>query len=56
MNKIHFLFNYEQSHLLGLSLLNTLISCLDTLLLLDSQYKLTDTLLNSQTAEEASTR
>jgi len=52
--KIHFLFNYEQSHQFGLRLLNVLISCLDTLLLLDSQFKVLDMMLASQTGEDVS--
>lgn len=47
-NKIHFLFNFEQSHIFGLRLLNALISCLDTLLLLDSQFKVVEALISSQ--------
>ncbi|TSP57610.1 Protein broad-minded [Bagarius yarrelli] len=38
--KVHSLFNYEQSHTFGLSL--------DSLLLLESQFKLSDILLQSQ--------
>uniref|UniRef100_A0A8C0GLA0 Protein broad-minded n=1 Tax=Chelonoidis abingdonii TaxID=106734 RepID=A0A8C0GLA0_CHEAB len=46
--KIHSLFNYEQSHIFGLRLLNVLCCDLDTLLLLESQYKLSQVLLNAQ--------
>ena len=53
-NKIHFLFNYEQSHVFGLRLMNALISCLDTQLLLDSQFKVVETLLASQAADDMS--
>ncbi|XP_041418668.1 protein broad-minded isoform X1 [Xenopus laevis] len=42
------LFNYEQSHMFGLRLLNVLCCNLDTLLLLESQYKVSDILLNAQ--------
>ncbi|XP_063299536.1 protein broad-minded isoform X1 [Pelobates fuscus] len=46
--KINSLFNYEQSHIFGLRLLSVLCCNLDTLLLLESQYKVSDVLLNSQ--------
>ncbi|XP_044866040.1 protein broad-minded isoform X2 [Mauremys mutica] len=46
--KIHSLFNYEQSHIFGLRLLSVLCCDLDTLLLLESQYKLSQVLLNAQ--------
>lgn len=51
-NKIHFLFNVEQSMMLGLNLLNSLAACLDTLLLLDSQFKVMQVLVASQCAED----
>ncbi|XP_067932583.1 protein broad-minded-like [Watersipora subatra] len=51
-DKMHFLFNVEQSHVFGLRLLNALTACLDTLLLLDSQFKVLDTLISSQTTDE----
>ncbi|XP_039384714.1 protein broad-minded isoform X2 [Mauremys reevesii] len=47
-SKIHSLFNYEQSHIFGLRLLSVLCCDLDTLLLLESQYKLSQVLLNAQ--------
>uniref|UniRef100_A0AAR2LDU1 Protein broad-minded n=1 Tax=Pygocentrus nattereri TaxID=42514 RepID=A0AAR2LDU1_PYGNA len=46
--KIHSLFNYEQSHTFGLRLLSVMCCNLDSLLLLESQYKLSDILLQSQ--------
>ncbi|XP_068087481.1 protein broad-minded isoform X2 [Hyperolius riggenbachi] len=46
--KINSLFSYEQSHIFGLRLLNVLCCNLDTLLLLESQYKVSETLLNAQ--------
>uniref|UniRef100_A0A8C5Q6I6 TBC1 domain family member 32 n=1 Tax=Leptobrachium leishanense TaxID=445787 RepID=A0A8C5Q6I6_9ANUR len=46
--KMNSLFNYEQSHIFGLRLLNVLCCNLDTLLLLESQYKVSDVLLNAQ--------
>lgn len=46
--KIHSLFNYEQSHIFGLRLLNVLCCELDTLLLLESQYKISEVLLDAQ--------
>nr|XP_028579121.1 protein broad-minded [Podarcis muralis] len=46
--KIHSLFNYEQSHIFGLRLLNVLCCDLDTLLLLESQYKVSEVLLDAQ--------
>ncbi|XP_026857483.2 protein broad-minded isoform X2 [Electrophorus electricus] len=46
--KIHSLFNYEQSHTFGLRLLSVMCCSLDSLLLLESQYKLSDILLQSQ--------
>lgn len=46
--KIHSLFNYEQSHIFGLRVLSVMISCLDTHLLLQSQYKYQDMLLATQ--------
>ncbi|NXY22701.1 BROMI protein, partial [Atrichornis clamosus] len=46
--KIHSLFNYEQSHIFGLRLLNVLCCELNTLLLLETQYKLSQVLLTAQ--------
>ncbi|NWX90911.1 BROMI protein, partial [Nothoprocta pentlandii] len=46
--KIHSLFNYEQSHIFGLRLLNVLCSELNTLLLLETQYKVSQVLLTAQ--------
>ncbi|XP_067402768.1 protein broad-minded isoform X2 [Emydura macquarii macquarii] len=46
--KIHSLFSYEQSHIFGLRLLSVLCCDLDTLLLLESQYKISQVLLNDQ--------
>ncbi|XP_068933050.1 protein broad-minded isoform X2 [Petaurus breviceps papuanus] len=46
--KIRSLFNYEQSHIFGLRLLNILCCDLDTLLLLESQYQVSAMLLNAQ--------
>ncbi|XP_048154367.1 protein broad-minded isoform X2 [Corvus hawaiiensis] len=46
--KIHSLFNYEQSHIFGLRLLNVLCCELNTLLLLETQYKVSQVLLTAQ--------
>ncbi|XP_072135296.1 protein broad-minded isoform X2 [Mobula birostris] len=46
--KIHSLFNYEHSHVFGLRLLSVLCCNLDILLLLESQYNLSQILLNAQ--------
>ncbi|XP_036003093.1 protein broad-minded isoform X3 [Fundulus heteroclitus] len=46
--KIHSLFHYEQSHTFGLRLLNVLCCCLDSFLLLESQYNICAMLLQSQ--------
>ncbi|KAJ8396241.1 hypothetical protein AAFF_G00021080 [Aldrovandia affinis] len=46
--KIHSLFNYEQSHTFGLRLLSVTCCNLDSLLLLESQYKISEMLLQSQ--------
>ncbi|XP_060609239.2 protein broad-minded isoform X1 [Anolis sagrei] len=46
--KIHSLFNYEQSHIFGLRLLNVLCCDLDTQLLFESQYKISEVLLDAQ--------
>ncbi|XP_021246679.1 protein broad-minded isoform X4 [Numida meleagris] len=46
--KIHSLFNYEQSHVFGLRLLNVLCCELNTLLLLEAQYKVSQVLLTAQ--------
>ncbi|KAI5090795.1 protein broad-minded isoform X1 [Silurus meridionalis] len=46
--KIHSLFNYEQSHTFGLRLLSAMCCNLDSLLLLESQYKLSEILLQNQ--------
>ncbi|XP_007897852.2 LOW QUALITY PROTEIN: protein broad-minded [Callorhinchus milii] len=46
--KIHSLFNYEQSHVFGLRLLSVMCSNLDTLILLESQYNVSEILLNAQ--------
>ncbi|XP_041951920.1 protein broad-minded isoform X1 [Alosa sapidissima] len=46
--KIHSLFNYEQSHTFGLRLLSVMCCSLDTLLLLEAQYRLSDMLLQGQ--------
>ncbi|KAJ7341885.1 hypothetical protein JRQ81_007533 [Phrynocephalus forsythii] len=53
--KIHSLFNYEQSHTFGLRLLNVLCCDLDTLLLFESQYKISAVLLNAQKENTIST-
>ncbi|KAL8584561.1 hypothetical protein ACOMHN_016880 [Nucella lapillus] len=54
--KIHSLFNYEQSHCLGLKLLSVMVSCLDTYLLLQSQYKFEKVLLAAQALNRAEGR
>ncbi|XP_074846764.1 protein broad-minded isoform X6 [Carettochelys insculpta] len=46
--KIHSLFSYEQSHIFGLRLLSVLCCDLGTLILLESQYKVSQVLLNAQ--------
>ncbi|NXC44048.1 BROMI protein, partial [Penelope pileata] len=46
--KIHSLFSYEQSHVFGLRLLNVLCCDLNTLLLLETQYKVSQVLLTAQ--------
>ncbi|BFZ12598.1 hypothetical protein BsWGS_15637 [Bradybaena similaris] len=46
--KIHSLFNYEQSYVFGLRVLSAMVSCLDTYLLLQSQYKFQEYLLKEQ--------
>ncbi|MBN3303274.1 BROMI protein, partial [Amia calva] len=46
--KIHSLFNFEQSHTFGLRLLCVMCCNLDTLLLLESQYRVSEILLQSQ--------
>ncbi|XP_041109032.1 protein broad-minded [Polyodon spathula] len=53
--KIHSLFNFEQSHTFGLRLLNVICCNLDTLLLLESQYKVSQILLNTQKENIAET-
>ncbi|XP_036901737.1 protein broad-minded [Sturnira hondurensis] len=46
--KIHSLFNYEQSHIFGLRLLSVICCSLDTLLLLEAQYQVSEILLCAQ--------
>uniref|UniRef100_A0A4W2CVI1 Protein broad-minded n=1 Tax=Bos indicus x Bos taurus TaxID=30522 RepID=A0A4W2CVI1_BOBOX len=46
--KIRSLFNYEQSHIFGLRLLSVVCCDLDTLLLLEAQYQVSELLLNAQ--------
>ncbi|CAH1269949.1 TBC1D32 [Branchiostoma lanceolatum] len=46
--KMHALFNYEQSHTFGLRVLSVMCSCLDTFLLLETQYKVQESLLGCQ--------
>ncbi|XP_019596552.2 protein broad-minded isoform X2 [Rhinolophus sinicus] len=46
--KIRSLFNYEQSHIFGLRLLSMVCCDLDTLLLLEAQYQVSEILLNAQ--------
>ncbi|NWX51915.1 BROMI protein, partial [Steatornis caripensis] len=46
--KINSLFSYEQSHIFGLRLLNVLCCELNTLLLLETQYKVSQVLLTAQ--------
>ncbi|KAJ8009026.1 hypothetical protein DPEC_G00084570 [Dallia pectoralis] len=46
--KIHSLFNYDQSHTFGLRLLSVMCCNLDSLLLLESQYNISDMLLQCQ--------
>ncbi|KAI7800130.1 putative protein broad-minded, partial [Triplophysa rosa] len=48
--KIHSLFNYEQSHTFGLRLLSVLCCNLDTFLLLESQFNVSELLLQDQRA------
>ncbi|XP_072017190.1 protein broad-minded-like [Amphiura filiformis] len=47
-SKVHSLFNEEQSQVFGLRLLSVMTCCLDTLLLLECQYKIWDMLLQGQ--------
>nr|XP_036849418.1 protein broad-minded isoform X1 [Manis javanica]XP_036849427.1 protein broad-minded isoform X1 [Manis javanica] len=46
--KIRSLFNYEQSHIFGLRLLSVACCDLNTLLLLEAQYQVSERLLNAQ--------
>ncbi|XP_016068121.1 PREDICTED: protein broad-minded [Miniopterus natalensis] len=46
--KIRSLFNYEQSHIFGLRLLSVVCCDLDTLILLEAQYQVSEILLNAQ--------
>ncbi|XP_045044659.2 protein broad-minded [Desmodus rotundus] len=46
--KIRSLFNYEQSHIFGLRLLSVICCSLDTLLLLEAQYHVSEILLRGQ--------
>ncbi|XP_055391021.1 protein broad-minded isoform X2 [Bubalus kerabau] len=46
--KIRSLFNYEQSHIFGLRLLSVVCCDLNTLLLLEAQYQISELLLNAQ--------
>ncbi|KAM4865994.1 LOW QUALITY PROTEIN: protein broad-minded [Thomomys bottae] len=46
--KIRSLFNYEQSHIFGLRLLSVVCCDLDTLLLLEAQYQISEVLLHAQ--------
>ncbi|XP_048452545.1 protein broad-minded isoform X2 [Rhincodon typus] len=46
--KIHSLFNYEHSHMFGVRLLTVMCCNLDILLLLESQYRVSEILLNAQ--------
>ncbi|XP_058525155.1 protein broad-minded [Ochotona princeps] len=46
--KIRSLFSYEQSHIFGLRLLNVVCCNLDTLLLLEAQYQVSEILLKAQ--------
>uniref|UniRef100_UPI00398F1A84 protein broad-minded isoform X1 n=2 Tax=Pristiophorus japonicus TaxID=55135 RepID=UPI00398F1A84 len=46
--KIHSLFNYEHSHMFGVRLLSVMCCNLDILLLLESQYNVSEILLNAQ--------
>lgn len=50
--KIHSLFNYEQSCTFGLRVLSAMVSCLDTYLLLQSQYKFQEFLQKEQDANK----
>ncbi|XP_050398519.1 protein broad-minded isoform X2 [Patella vulgata] len=50
--KIHSLFNYEHSHVFGLRALSVMVSCLDTSLLLQSQYKIQDVFLMAQAEDK----
>ncbi|KAL4234490.1 hypothetical protein ACF0H5_006135 [Mactra antiquata] len=50
--KVHSLFNVEQSHVFGLRVLGVMICCLDSFLLLQSQYRIQETLLNAQTESQ----
>ena len=52
--KIHSLFNYEQSHMFGLRLLGVMTSCLDSFLLLQTQYNIQSMLMRGQVENVAS--
>ncbi|CAD5119446.1 DgyrCDS8055 [Dimorphilus gyrociliatus] len=44
------LFKYEESHVLGLRWLSVMVSCLDTMLLLQTQYRFDEILIKEQNA------
>ncbi|XP_074617585.1 protein broad-minded-like isoform X1 [Acropora palmata] len=46
--KVHSLFNFEQSHHFGLRVLSVLCSCLDTFLFLECRYRFQELMLQSQ--------
>ncbi len=46
--KMRLLFHFERSHLFGLRVLSSLVSCLDTFLLLQSKYGFQEVLLRIQ--------
>ncbi|XP_052817688.1 protein broad-minded-like isoform X1 [Mya arenaria] len=54
--KSHSLFNVEQSHGFGLRVLSVLVSCLDSFLLLQSQYQIQEKLLAAQTDNQAANK
>ena len=55
-SKVHSLFNVEQSNVFGLRVLSVMTSCLDSYLLLQSQYKLQESLLAAQANNQGKDR
>ncbi|XP_052230944.1 protein broad-minded-like isoform X2 [Dreissena polymorpha] len=51
--KFHSLFNVDQSHMFGLRVLSLMVSCLDSFLMLQSQYQIQEKLLAAQSDNQA---